>query len=74
MLPIPGTGRNEAIMLFMHKQRPALARVVRNSNAVRFAPEHDDPGSTLDEAMDRIRDIPPSAMSRLSGSLTVFAR
>ncbi|MBS5560212.1 MAG: hypothetical protein KHX19_09140 [Bifidobacterium longum] len=45
------------------RQRPALARLARNSNAYRQP-----------MVAGRIHDIPQSAMSRLTGSPTVYAR
>lgn len=76
------------------RQRPALARLARNSNAYRqpmvaavsssavgvssitSAANTDGVSgvSTLDAAIGRIHDIPQSAMSRLTGSPTVYAR
>ncbi|KAB7790133.1 hypothetical protein [Bifidobacterium leontopitheci] len=74
-------------MFFMHRKRPALARMVRNSNARAVersfaipaaAPTASTvPVSTLDAIVGRIHDvrsIPPSAMSRLTGSPTVYVR
>lgn len=88
---------SEAIMFLLHRRRPALERMVRNSNARSVTttaadrsvastsfgqPDADAAGhavmrtqaSTLESLMDRIHEIPPSAMSRLSGSPTVYAR
>lgn len=82
------------------RQRPALARLARNSNAYRqpmvaavsssavgissitSASNTDNTDntdgvsgvSTLDATIGRIHDIPQSAMSRLTGSPTVYAR
>lgn len=82
------------------RQRPALARLARNSNAYRqpmvaavsssavgvssitsaanTANTANTDGvsgvSTLDATIGRIHDIPQSAMSRLTGSPTVYAR
>lgn len=75
------------------RQRPALARLARNSNAYRqpmvaavssvssitsAANTANTDGvsgvSTLDATIGRIHDIPQSAMSRLTGSPTVYAR
>ena len=82
------------------RQRPALARLARNSNAYRqpmvAAVSSSAVGvssitsasttattantataagvSTLDATIGRIHDIPQSAMSRLTGSPTVYAR
>ena len=61
------------------RQRPALARLARNSNAYRqpmvAAVSSSAAGvSTLDATIGRIHDIPQSAMSRLTGSPTVYAR
>lgn len=85
------------------RQRPALARLARNSNAYRqpmvaavsssavgvssitsvsttanTANTDNTDGvsgvSTLDATIGRIHDIPQSAMSRLTGSPTVYAR
>lgn len=82
------------------RQRPALARLARNSNAYRqpmvaavsssavgvssitsaanTANTANTAGaagvSTLDATIGRIHDIPQSAMSRLTGSPTVYAR
>ena len=64
------------------RQRPALARLARNSNAYRqpmvAAVSSNTDGvsgvSTLDATIGRIHDIPQSAMSRLTGSPTVYAR
>ncbi|MFR3196481.1 MAG: hypothetical protein ACLTRJ_05015 [Bifidobacterium longum] len=82
------------------RQRPALARLARNSNAYRqpmvaavsssavgvssitsAANTANTAGaagaagvSTLDATIGRIHDIPQSAMSRLTGSPTVYAR
>lgn len=72
------------------RQRPALARLARNSNAYRqpmvaavssvssitSAANTDGVSgvSTLDATIGRIHDIPQSAMSRLTGSPTVYAR
>lgn len=70
------------------RQRPALARLARNSNAYRqpmVAAVSSSAGgessitsaagvSTLDATIGRIHDIPQSAMSRLTGSPTVYAR
>ena len=73
------------------RQRPALARLARNSNAYRqpmvAAVSSSSVGvssaantagaagvSTLDATIGRIHDIPQSAMSRLTGSPTVYAR
>lgn len=64
----------ERIMFFRHNRRPALARVARNSNTMRFAPARPDEMSTLDGVMERVSQIPPSARARLSGSPTVYAR
>ena len=66
------------------RQRPALARLARNSNAYRqpmvAAVSSSAVGvssitsATLDATIGRIHDIPQSAMSRLTGSPTVYAR
>ena len=75
------------------RQRPALARLARNSNAYRQPmvasvsssavvssitsaanTANTDGVSTLDATIGRIHDIPQSAMSRLTGSPTVYAR
>lgn len=82
------------------RQRPALARLARNSNAYRqpmvaavsssavgvssITSAANTAGaantttaagvSTLDATIGRIHDIPQSAMSRLTGSPTVYAR
>ena len=82
------------------RQRPALARLARNSNAYRqpmvaavsssavgvssITSAANTTGtantttaagvSTLDATIGRIHDIPQSAMSRLTGSPTVYAR
>ena len=76
------------------RQRPALARLARNSNAYRqpmvasvsssavgvssITSESNTATaagvSTLDATIGRIHDIPQSAMSRLPGSPTVYAR
>lgn len=73
------------------RQRPALARLARNSNAYHqpmVAAVSSSAGgvssitsaantagvSTLDATIGRIHDIPQSAMSRLTGSPTVYAR
>lgn len=61
------------------RQRPALARLARNSNAYRqpmvASVSSSAAGvSTLDATIGRIHDIPQSAMSRLTGSPTVYAR
>ena len=76
------------------RQRPALARLARNSNAYRqpmvASVSSSAVGvssitsasntataagvSTLDATIGRIHDIPQSAMSRLTGSPTVYAR
>ena len=72
------------------RQRPALARLARNSNAYRQPMVASAVGvssitsesntataagvSTLDATIGRIHDIPQSAMSRLTGSPTVYAR
>lgn len=76
------------------RQRPALARLARNSNAYRqpmvasvsssavgvssITSESNTATaagvSTLDATIGRIHDIPQSAMSRLTGSPTVYAR
>ena len=76
------------------RQRPALARLARNSNAYRqpmvaavsssavgvssITSAANTAGaagvSTLDNTIGRIHDIPQSAMSRLTGSPTVYAR
>ena len=76
------------------RQRPAFARLARNSNAYRqpmvAAVSSSAVGvssitsasttantagvSTLDVTIGRIHDIPQSAMSRLTGSPTVYAR
>ncbi len=77
------------------RQRPALARLARNSNAYRQpmvasvsssavgvssitsesnTATTDSGVSTLDATIGRIHDIPQSAMSRLTGSPTVYAR
>lgn len=98
----------EAGMFFLQRRRrPALARVVRNSNATlwRYGRREYDMeagadgrtamtspmerpswtdcsgrraphavSSTLDAVLGRVHGIPQSAMSRLSGSPTVYAR
>ena len=61
------------------RQRPALARLARNSNAYRqpmvASVSSSAVGvSTLDATIGRIHDIPQSAMSRLTGSPTGYAR
>ena len=65
------------------RQRPALARLARNSNAYRqpmvAAVSSSAVGvssitSAANTANGRIHDIPQSAMSRLTGSPTVYAR
>lgn len=76
------------------RQRPALARLARNSNAYRqpmvasvsssavgvssITSESNTATaagvSTLDATIGRIHDIPQSAMSRLTGSPTVYTR
>lgn len=61
------------------RQRPALARLARNSNAYRqpmvASVSSSAAGvSTLDATIGRIHDIPQSAMSRLTDSPTVYAR
>ena len=76
------------------RQRPALARLARNSNAYRqpmvASVSSSAVGvssitsasntataagvSTLDATIGRIHDIPQSAMSRLTGPPTVYAR
>lgn len=71
------------MFFFTRKQRPALARLARNSNAYRqptaVAGATVAASSTLDLAVARVHDIrvtdiPQSAMSRMSGSPTVYAR
>ncbi|NMM93967.1 hypothetical protein [Bifidobacterium oedipodis] len=84
------------MFFFARKQRPALARLARNSNAYRqpmttaaasattaaavaAAGATVTTGSTLEMAVARVHDIrvpgiPQSAMSRMSGSPTVYAR
>lgn len=68
-------------MNLFRRQRPALARLARNSNsyqhpmakAVNSSPMT-SATSTLDAAISQVHNIPVSAMSRMSGSPTVYAR
>lgn len=63
------------MVFFTRRQRPALARVARNSNAARFDAGCDDPvDPALEDIIRQIRAIPPSARERLTGSPTVYAR
>lgn len=71
-------------MNLFRRQRPALARLARNSNsyqhpmaeAVNSSPmtSATSATSTLDAAISQVHNIPVSAMSRMSGSPTVYAR
>lgn len=71
-------------MNLFRRQRPALARLTRNSNsyqhpmakAVNSSPmtSATSATSTLDAAISQVHNIPVSAMSRMSGSPTVYAR
>ena len=71
-------------MNLFRRQRPALARLARNSNSYQHPMAkavHSSPmtsatsaTSTLDAAISQVHNIPVSAMSRMSGSPTVYAR
>ena len=65
-------------MNLFRRQRPALARLARNSNSYQHpmakAVNSSPMTSTLDAAISQVHNIPVSAMSRMSGSPTVYAR
>lgn len=65
----------EAIMFFAHRQRPALARVARTSNARCYDRNGNVTSQTpVERITGRICSIPQSARERLTGSSTVYAR
>ena len=64
-------------MNLFRRQRPALARLARNSNSYQHPmamTSTTSATSTLDAAISQVHNIPVSAMSRMSGSPTVYAR